>query len=78
VTPSKSGHAATYSNDSAIGAATADDSATNGKVLTAAAHNDAQTAAATSSKNMSLMFIISALVMLVAGALLSIEKKLRR
>ncbi|GAC1372430.1 MAG: hypothetical protein NVSMB39_6650 [Candidatus Saccharimonadales bacterium] len=52
-----------------------------GKVLTAAAQTSpagASAAAATQSRNLSFLFIASALVMLIAGALLSIEKKLRR
>jgi len=49
------------------------------KVLTAAAKLPAQdVVAATKAKNMSLMFIISALIMLVAGALLTIDRKLSR
>ena len=50
-----------------------------GKVLTAAARTTAQQAvAATQSRNMSLMFILSAIVMLIAGALATIDKKLKR
>ena len=51
-----------------------------GKVLTAAAQtgeSGGETAAA-KTKNMSWLFMISALALMVAGALLSIEKKLRR
>ncbi|HEX3082792.1 MAG TPA: hypothetical protein VHQ86_06120, partial [Candidatus Saccharimonadia bacterium] len=48
-------------------------------VLTAAAHlTPINAAAATKAKNMSLMFILSALVMLVAGALMTIDRKLGR
>jgi hypothetical protein len=50
-----------------------------GQVLTAAVRTTpAQATAAASSKNLSLMFVLSALVMLVAGVLLTIDKKLRR
>ena len=50
----------------------------NGTVLTAAASSPQQVLAVAHSKNLSLMFILSALVMLIAGALAAIDKKLRR
>ncbi len=50
-----------------------------GKVLTAAAVSTPKTVVdPAKANNMSLMFVLSALVMLVAGALVSIDKKLRR
>lgn len=50
-----------------------------GKVLTAAtASTPKDIAAAAQAKNVSFVFILSALVMLIAGALASIDKQLRR
>ena len=51
----------------------------DGKVLTASAHlAPIDTAAITKAKDMSLMFILSAVTMLIAGALITIDKKLAR
>lgn len=51
---------------------------TSAKVLTAAAHSTPKdVAAAAQSKSMTFMFILSAIVMLIAGALLTIDKKLK-
>lgn len=59
-------------------AGVAQTAANGGKVLTAAAQSPAQTAATTASKNMSLLFMISAIVMLLAGALAAVDKKMKR
>lgn len=71
-------------NGSNSGTATVSDgsnanvTATNAKVLTAAAQsNPKDVAAAAQSKNLTFMFILSAIVMLIAGALLTIDKKLK-
>jgi hypothetical protein len=48
-----------------------------GAVLAAAAQAPSQTAAIASSNNISFLFIVSALILLIAGALFSLERKLR-
>jgi len=51
----------------------------SGSVLTAAAQSTPKdVVAAQQAKNMSFLFVISALVMLVAGALATIDKQLKR
>jgi hypothetical protein len=73
--------ASTYANESDTPAAGTISSTNNehGQVLTAAAESTpTATAAANQARNMSFLFIISTLVMLVAGALMTIDKKLRR
>jgi hypothetical protein len=51
----------------------------SGQVLTAAANSTPQSAvAASQAKNMNFMFMLSAIVMLIAGALATIDRKLKR